>query len=179
MLRVLAKAAPWFHPGPGSCPRWAPACVSPPPLPHLLQRSLRALNFRTFYVSYFHFCPGLNFLREVFTSSLLEIKDAWSLDQLAWGQRHPLISPSRHGYTSPVRLALPAEMPFLVLSLLAGISRALSSILIKVPPAPPLRASSSHFLWEKKIQANLENAFCRGAWHHVQVDKAIFNCLYL
>lgn len=107
------------------------------------------------------------------------MKGAWGLDQLVWGRRYPLISPRRHGYTSPVGLALLAEPLFLVLSLLADISRALGFILIKVPPAPSLQASSSHFLWEKEIQADLGNAFCRGGWHRVQVGKVIFNCLYL
>lgn len=74
---------------------------------------------------------------------------------------------------------IPAEPSFLVPSLFADLSRALGSIVITVPPAPPLQTSGSHFLWEKEIQANLGNAFCRGSWHHVQVGKVIFNWLYL
>lgn len=74
---------------------------------------------------------------------------------------------------------MPAVPLFLVPSLFADFSRASGAIVIKVPLAPPLQASGSHFLWEKGIQADLGNAFCRGSWHHVQVGKVIFNWLYL
>lgn len=74
---------------------------------------------------------------------------------------------------------MPAVPLFLAPSLFADFSRASGSFVIKVPLAPPLEASGSHFLWEKEIQADLGNAFCRGSWHHVQVGKVIFNWLYL
>lgn len=71
---------------------------------------------------------------------------------------------------------MPVEPLFLVCSLFADFSRALGSIAIKIPPAPPFKSPALISFWEKEIQTNLGSVPCRGGWHHVQVGKAIFNC---
>lgn len=101
-----ALGGSWRKEGP-----WLLSLRPPPGLAiPLLQRSLRALHSRTFHVSHFHFCPGLSFLgEEVSASVLLELKGAWGLDQLVWGMWYPLSSASRPGHTPLIRLPLPED----------------------------------------------------------------------
>lgn len=151
--------------------------------PHLLQRSLRALDSRTFHVSHIHFCPGLSLLGEEASASvLLELEVAWGREQLAWGMRYPLLSASEHSYTSPIRLALPEDASRAATLGPQCVCRLLQSLGLHCHQGPSSSSppdSGSHFLWEKEIQADLGNAPCRGGWHCVQAGKAIFNWLYL
>lgn len=137
--------------------------------PCLLLSSLRALDSRTFHVSPFLFCPGLRLLEEEASASvLLELEAAWGLDQPVWGIRTSVIC-LRAWFLLPRQIGTSRRYQQGCCSwsrLFADFSRA-----VRAPPAPPLQAFGSPFLWEKEIQADLGNVPYRGGWPRVQVGR--------